>query len=141
MKYHPFLIKPNKHELENLFDIKIDDQHQIIECAQKLQEKGARNVLVTMDKDGAILLNEDGQAYHMKSAEGTLVNSVGAGDSMIAGFLAGWIKTQDYQQALLLGTACGGATAFSDGLAKKEAILLLLKQLNSSECSSGGLVE
>ena len=94
-----------------------------------------------MDKDGSILINEDGQVYHMKSAEGTLVNSVGAGDSMIAGFLAGWLKTHDYKQALLLGTACGGATAFSEGLAKKETILLLLNQLDNSDYSSGGLIE
>ena len=141
LKYHPFLIKPNKHELENLFEIKIDHQHQIVECAQKLQEKGARNVLVSMDKDGAVLISETGQIYHMKSAEGTLINSVGAGDSMIAGFLAGWLKTHDFKQALLLGTACGGATAFSDGLAKKETILHLLKQLNNSDYSSGGLIE
>ena len=142
LKYHPFLIKPNKYELESIFNTTLINDSQIIECAQLLQKQGARNVLVSLDKEGSILITENSEVYRMGIAEGTLVNSVGAGDSMIAGFLAGWMKTQDYQKALLLGTACGGATAFSDGLATKETIVDLLNHLtHNSDLSAGGLIE
>lgn len=122
LKYKPFLIKPNNHELAAMFDTVISSDEEIIFYAKKLQEKGARNVLVSMAKDGAILVDENGNVSKMGVAKGTVVNSVGAGDSMVAGFLAGWLKTGDYAYALKLGTACGGATAFHSGLAKLSEI-------------------
>lgn len=122
LKYKPFLIKPNNLELAAMFDTEISSGEDIIYYARKLQEKGAVNVLVSMAKDGALLLDEKGGIHHMKAAKGTVVNSVGAGDSMVAGFLAGWLKTGDYAYALKLGTACGGATAFHSGLATKQEI-------------------
>ncbi|MDO4416481.1 MAG: 1-phosphofructokinase [Erysipelotrichaceae bacterium] len=122
LKYKPFLIKPNNLELAAMFDTEISSEEDIIYYARKLQEKGAVNVLVSMAKDGALLLDEKGGIHRMKAAKGTVVNSVGAGDSMVAGFLAGWLKTGDYAYALKLGTACGGATAFHSGLAAKQEI-------------------
>lgn len=122
LKYKPFLIKPNNLELAAMFDTEISSEEDIIYYARKLQEKGAVNVLVSMAKDGALLLDEKGGIHRMKAAKGTVVNSVGAGDSMVAGFLAGWLKTGDYAYALKLGTACGGATAFHSGLATKQEI-------------------
>jgi 1-phosphofructokinase len=105
-----------------MFDTVISNEEEIIYYAKKLQEKGARNVLVSMAKDGAILVDENGNVSKMGVAKGTVVNSVGAGDAMVAGFLAGWLKTGDYAYALKLGTACGGATAFHSGLAKLSEI-------------------
>lgn len=122
LKYKPFLIKPNNLELAAMFNTEISSEEDIIYYARKLQEKGAVNVLVSMAKDGALLLDESGVVSRMKAAKGTVVNSVGAGDSMVAGFLAGWLKTGDYAYALKLGTACGGATAFHSGLAAKQEI-------------------
>ena len=97
--------------------------------ARKLQEQGAQNVLVSMAGDGAVLVDENGMAYQAEAPKGTLVNSVGAGDSMVAGFLAGWLETGDYGYALKLGTATGSATAFSIGLAEKPLIDELLAAL------------
>ena len=129
LKYHPFLIKPNHHELADIFDTKIETKEQLLACAAKLQEMGARNVLVSMSKDGAILLDENGNVHERKAAEGNMVSSIGAGDSMVAGFIAGWLKYHDYDEALLLGTACGSATAFHNGIAGKEDIEEVLKTL------------
>ncbi|MGM9947753.1 1-phosphofructokinase [Floccifex sp.] len=123
LKYHPFLIKPNNLELQEIFDIEFENEDQIIECAKKLQEMGARNVLVSMAKDGAILVDENGGIYRQGVCKGTVVNSVGAGDSMVAGFLAGYLKENDYEYALKLATACGGATAFHSGLATFDQIM------------------
>lgn len=122
LKFHPFLIKPNNLELEEIFDVKLTGEEDIIVYAKKLQELGARNVLVSMAKDGAILVDEEGNIYKQGVAKGEVVNSVGAGDSMVAGFIAGYIKKNDYAYALKLGTACGGATAFHSGLATREQI-------------------
>ena len=122
LKYRPFLIKPNNIELGDMFDTTISSKDDAVYYARKLQEKGARNVLVSMGKDGAVLVDENGNVSKMPAAKGTVVNSVGAGDSMVAGFLAGWLKTGDYAYALKLGTACGGATAFHSGLAEKKEI-------------------
>lgn len=122
LKYHPFLIKPNNLELAEMFDVKLQGDEDIIKYAKKLQELGARNVLVSMAKDGAILVDENGNVSKLGVAKGEVVNSVGAGDSMVAGFIAGFIKTNDYAYALKLGTACGGATAFHSGLATKDEI-------------------
>ncbi len=122
LKYKPFLIKPNNIELADMFDVTINNDDDIVYYARKLQEKGARNVLVSMAKDGAILVDENGVIHKMGVAKGTVVNSVGAGDSMVAGFIAGYTQTNDYVYALKLGTACGGATAFHLGLATNKEI-------------------
>ena len=130
MKYKPFLVKPNNHELGELFNITLQTNEEIAQYARKLQEMGARNVLVSMAGDGALLIDENGKEHFCDVCKGTVRNSVGAGDSMVAGFLAG-SKDGDYEFALKLGTATGGATAFADGLAKREDIDRLLAQLQS----------
>ncbi|MDO4467807.1 MAG: 1-phosphofructokinase [Bacillota bacterium] len=129
LKYRPFLIKPNNIELGEMFGREIRSDFDVIHYAKKLQEQGARNVLVSMAKDGAILVDENGVVSIQGVAKGEVVNSVGAGDSMVAGFIAGYIKTNDYAQALKLGTACGGATAFHSGLATREQIEEVLSTL------------
>lgn len=129
LKYHPFLIKPNNIELGQMFNVELQTEEEIIFYAKKLQELGARNVLVSMAKEGAILVDENDKVYKMGVAKGEVVNSVGAGDSMVAGFIAGYQKNKDYKYALKLGTACGGATAFHSGLATKEQIEEVLENL------------
>ncbi len=128
LKYKPFLIKPNNHELGEMFGVRIESIDDAITYAKKLREMGAVNVLVSMAGDGAILVDEYGKVHKCGVCQGTVKNSVGAGDSMVAGFIAG-AATGDYEYALKLGSATGGATAFSDGLAKNEEIYELLKQL------------
>lgn len=128
LKYKPFLIKPNNHELGEMFGVTLKTAEEIAEYAQKLKDMGARNVLVSMAGDGALLLDENGKTHLCGVCRGTVKNSVGAGDSMVAGFVAG-SERGDYEYALKLGTAAGGATAFSDGLAEKALIDELLKQL------------
>jgi len=128
LKYKPFLIKPNQDELAEIFGVNISSTDEIIEYAKRLQDMGAKNVLVSMAGNGAILNDENANIHKCESASGSVINSVGAGDSMVAGFLAG-TKNGDFSYALKLGTAAGGATAFSEGLAKKEDIDRLLKQL------------
>mgnify|MGYP003293754457 FL=1 len=128
LKYRPFLIKPNNHELAEMFGVEIRTSDDIEKYALKLREMGARNILVSMAGDGAMLFAENGSIYTCGVCSGTVKNSVGAGDSMVAGFVAG-IENGDYDYALRLGTACGGATAFSDGLAEKSLIDSLLKTL------------
>ena len=122
LKYKPFLIKPNHHELGDLFSVEIKSDEDIAKYSKKLQEMGAKNVLVSMAKDGAMLTDENGNVHKIGNAKGKLVNSVGCGDSMVAGFTAGYIKTADYSYALRLGSACGNATAFSEKLATREEI-------------------
>lgn len=122
LKYKPFLIKPNHHELGDLFSVQIKSDDDIVKYSKKLQEMGARNVLVSMAKDGAMLTDENGCVHKIGNAKGKLINSVGCGDSMVAGFTAGYIKTADYSYALRLGSACGNATAFSEKLATREEI-------------------
>lgn len=122
LKYKPFLIKPNHHELGDLFSVQIKSDDDIVKYSKKLQEMGARNVLVSMAKDGAMLTDENGCVHRIGNAKGKLINSVGCGDSMVAGFTAGYIKTADYSYALRLGSACGNATAFSEKLATREEI-------------------
>ena len=129
LKYHPFLIKPNNHELGEMFGVTLKTRDEIVTYAKKLQEMGAENVLVSMAGDGAILLTEDGIIYKAKPPKGKVLNSVGAGDSMVAGFIAGYLKTGDYEEALKLGTAAGSATAFSDDLASGEYIQKLYKEI------------
>lgn len=122
LKYKPFLIKPNHHELGDLFSAQIKSDDDIVKYSKKLQEMGAKNVLVSMAKDGAMLTDENGCVHKIGNAKGKLINSVGCGDSMVAGFTAGYIKTADYSYALRLGSACGNATAFSEKLATREEI-------------------
>lgn len=128
LKYRPFLIKPNNYELAETFDTNIESAEDIVEYARRLKYMGAINVLVSMAGDGAFLIDEHDNIHFCDSCSGMVKNSVGAGDSMIAGFIAG-CEQNDYNYALKLGTASGGATAFSDGLAKKDDIYNLLKQL------------
>lgn len=130
LPYHPFLIKPNHRELEELFQVEMNTQEDIINYAKQLQKQGAVNVLVSLGKDGALLVAEDGHVYFCKGAVGQLKNSVGSGDSMVAGFVAGYLKENHYQEAMHLGSACGGATAFSDDLADYEMIDTVYKQLD-----------
>ncbi|MBP1555395.1 MAG: 1-phosphofructokinase [Oscillospiraceae bacterium] len=129
LKYHPFLIKPNNHELGEIFGKVLKTDEEIAECARKMQEMGGRNILVSMAGDGALLLDENGQTHRIGCPKGKVVNSVGAGDSMVAGFLAGWLASGDYGYALKLGTAAGSATAFSIGLAEKPLVDELLATL------------
>ena len=127
LPYRPFLIKPNRAELGELFGKTLSSDAEIEECARRLQEEGARNVLVSMAGDGSLLLDETGAVHRLGVPKGTVRNSVGAGDSMVAGFLAGWLERRDYAGAHRLGTAAGAATAFSEGLAAKEQVLALLE--------------
>ena len=128
LKYRPFLIKPNNFELGEIFGVEMKSTEDIVKYAGKLKEMGAQNVLVSMAGDGAVLLHENGKTHVCGVCRGKVKNSVGAGDSMVAGFVAGCEKG-DYEYALKLGTASGGATAFSEGLAEKDRIYELLGQL------------
>ena len=129
LQYHPFLIKPNNIELQDMLKSAMKTDEDIINGAVILQKAGAQNVLVSMAGDGALLLTQTGEIHRIPAARGEVVNSVGAGDSMVAGFLAGYLKTGDFGQGLKLGTACGGATAFHSALATKEQIEEVLKTL------------
>ena len=129
LKYKPFLIKPNNFELGEIFGVEMKTTDDIVKYAGKLKEMGAQNVLVSMAGDGAVLLDENGKTHVCGVCNGKVKNSVGAGDSMVAGFVAGCEKG-DYEYSLKLGTASGGATAFSEGLAEKDKIFELLEQLN-----------
>ena len=129
LSYHPFLIKPNHHELGEIFHVKLSDKAEIASYAKKLQAMGAENVLVSMAGDGAVLVAEDGAVYECPAPRGKVVNSVGAGDSMVAGFLTGYLETGDYQEAFLRGAATGSASAFSEQLATREEAEALLSQL------------
>lgn len=122
LEYQPFLIKPNHHELGDLFGVEIKNDFDVVKYSKKLQDMGAKNVLVSCAKDGAILVDENGVCRKIGNASGKVVNSVGCGDSMVAGFVAGYINKSDYEYALRMGSACGNATAFSDELATKEEI-------------------
>lgn len=128
----PFLIKPNHHELGEIFGVTLTDRASVIPYAKKMQEMGAGNVLVSLAGEGAVLLAEDGSIYEAPAPEGKLVNGVGAGDSMAAGFMAGWLEKRDYAHAFHMGVAAGSATAFSEGLATGEEIAALLADYVSS---------
>ena len=127
LPYRPFLIKPNRAELGELFGRALNGDAEIEDCARRLQKEGARNVLVSMAGDGSLLLDETGSVHRLGVPAGTVCNSVGAGDSMVAGFLAGWLEHGDYTLAHRLGTAAGAATAFSERLAEKAQVLALLE--------------
>lgn len=122
LEYNPFLIKPNHHELGEIFNQEISTLEEIIFYAKELQNRGARNVLVSAGEKGAILVAEDNKVYEQNAPNGNVVNSVGAGDSMVAGFLAGYLKSNSFEEALKLGVSAGSATAFLEGLADKKKI-------------------
>lgn len=125
LQYHPFLIKPNNHELGEIFGVELSEKAEVIEYAKKLQEKGARNVLVSMAGDGAVLAAEDGSVYEAKAPKGKVINSVGAGDSMVAGFLAGYLESRNYEEAFYMGLCTGSASAFSEELATAKEVKAL----------------
>ena len=129
LKYHPFLIKPNNHELGEIFGVELKTREDVVPYGKKLQEKGARNVLISMAGEGAVLVAEDGQVFEEPAPKGQLVNGVGAGDSMVAGFMAGWMEKKDYEHAFHMGIAAGSASAFSENLATKEEINKVYQQI------------
>ena len=129
LKYHPFLVKPNNHELGEIFGVELKTREDVIPYGKKLQEKGARNVLVSMAGEGAVLIDENGREYMSEAPEGKVVNAVGAGDSMVAGFIAGYLEKKDYEYAFHKGLAAGSASAFSEQLATDEEVEALLEKL------------
>lgn len=131
LKYHPFLIKPNNHELGEIFGVELKEKAEVLKYAKKLQEQGARNVLVSMAGEGAVLAAEDGSVYESVAPKGHVVNSVGAGDSMVAGFLYGYLQSEMYKTAFQVGVATGSASAFSENLATKAEVETVLKTMIS----------
>ncbi len=132
LPYHPFLIKPNNHELGEIFGVELKTRESVVPYAKKLQEKGAVNVLVSMAGEGAVLVAEDGSVYDTPAPKGKLINGVGAGDSMVAGFMAGYMEKQDYKHAFHMGVASGSASAFSENLATKPEIEAVYRQLQEN---------
>jgi 1-phosphofructokinase len=128
LPYHPFLVKPNLYELSELFEKEITDRKDVMEYAIKVQEMGARNVLVSMGPEGAIFIADDGYVYDEKPPQGKIVNTVGAGDSMVAGFIAEYIESKSYEKALIMGLCAGSASAFSHDFATKTEIMKLLDE-------------
>ena len=129
LKYHPFLIKPNNHELAEIFHVPMDSTETIVTYAKKMQEMGAENVLISMAGDGAILVAADGSVWESPAPKGKVVNSVGAGDSMVAGFLTGYLKSGSYEEAFHMGICTGSASAFSERLATQAEVDEILKQM------------
>jgi len=129
LKYHPFLIKPNRQELSEIFNVEVKTEEDIEHYAKELQKLGARNVLISLGGEGAMLIDENGGKHKAGVLKEKVINTVGSGDSMVAGFVAGYVKTGDYGYALKLGSVCGNATAFLSGLATKEKINELLEKL------------
>lgn len=122
LPYRPFLVKPNNHELGDIFGVTLKTRDEVVPYARRMQEMGAQNVLVSMAGEGGVLVAADGQVYQSPAAKGTVVNSVGAGDSCVAGFLAGLMETGSYQTAFRMGLAAGSASAFSDHLATRPEV-------------------
>lgn len=133
LKFHPFLVKPNNHELGELYGVELRQREEVVPYAKKLQEEGAQNVLVSMAGEGAVLVAEDGAVYMSEAPKGRLVNGVGAGDSMVAGFIAGWLEEQSAQKAFKMGLAAGSASAFSENLATKEEIEAVYAAMEDSD--------
>ena len=129
LEYHPFLIKPNQHELGDIFGVKLESKEEVIPYARRLQDMGAVNVLISMGGKGAVLIDEHGKVYEADAPKGELKNSVGAGDSMVAGFMAGYLQTCNYEDAFRMGVATGSASAFSENLATKREISEVLKRV------------
>ncbi|MEE3356350.1 MAG: 1-phosphofructokinase, partial [Candidatus Weimeria sp.] len=132
LPYHPFLIKPNNYELGEIFGVELKTKEDVIPYAKKLQEKGAVNVLISMAGEGALLVTEDGEVIESNPPKGTVRNSVGAGDSMVAGFIAGYLRNRDYEEAFFTGLCTGSASAFSDELATKDEVKELLSQFDKN---------
>lgn len=128
LKHRPFLIKPNRLELAEIFQKEVETAEDVEKYARELQKMGARNVIVSLGRKGAFLLDENGAAHTAGTLKQTVVNTVGAGDSMVAGFIAGYLKSGDYEYALKLGSACGNATSFLPGLATRAKIDELIGQ-------------
>ena len=128
LPYKPFLIKPNNHELGNLFGVEVNTREDAVKYAKKLIEKGARNVLVSMSASGAVMVTEDGDVYEADAPQGEVKNSVGAGDAMLAGFLAGYIKYEDFDKAFKLGICAGSASAFSEEMATRDEVMKLYEE-------------
>ncbi len=122
LEYRPFLIKPNRQELEEIFNVSIRDNGDVTEYAKRLRDMGAVNVLVSLAGDGAVLMSEDGKVYTSAAPEGKVINSVGAGDSMVAGFLAGYLRSGDYEEAFYTGLCAGSASAFSETFATYDEV-------------------
>ena len=139
LEYHPFLIKPNNHELGELFGVELKTREEVIPYAKKLQEKGAVTVLVSMAGEGAVLIDANEDVYMAPAPKGTLVNGVGAGDSMVAGFMAGWLEKQDYEHAFCMGVSAGSASAFSEHLATKAEIEAVYQQVTGNKWSIRGI--
>lgn len=133
LEHKPFLIKPNNHELEEMFHVKLSGMEDIVKYARKLQELGARNVLISMAGDGALFVCENNKVYFSEAPKGIVKNSVGAGDSMVAGFVAGFVNTNDYVEAFKMGVSTGSASAFSENLATKQEVETLLKTIKEVE--------
>lgn len=131
LEYHPFLVKPNNHELGEIFGVELKTREEVVPYARKMQEMGAVNVLVSMAGEGAVLAAADGSIHAAPAPQGKLVNGVGAGDSMVAGFIAGWMEKKDYAHAFAMGAAAGSASAFSELLATKEEVETVYKQVVS----------
>lgn len=129
LKYKPFLVKPNNHEIGEIFGVELKTRSEVVPYAKKMQEMGAKNVLVSMAGEGAVFVGENGEVYESEAPKGKLVNSTGAGDSMVAGFLAGYMEKQDFMYALKMGLSAGSASAFSENLATKEEILNVFKTI------------
>ena len=129
LKYRPFLIKPNHHELGEIFGVELENREDVVPYAERLQEQGAQNVLVSMGGKGAVLLDAEGNVHMLPVPKGTLVNAVGSGDSMVAGFLAGWTEKKDYEHAFKMGISAGSASAFSELLATEGEIRRLYETL------------
>ena len=126
LEYNPFFIKPNQHELGDIFNVTLNTQEEVIPYALELKKMGAVNVCVSMGGKGAILVADDGNVYKAKAPDGILKNSVGAGDSLVAGFLSGWIEKKDYEYAFRKGVATGSASAFSERLWQLTEKLMIL---------------
>lgn len=131
LDYHPFLIKPNNYELGEIFGVELKTREEVIPYAKKLREKGAVNVLVSMAGEGAVLAAEDGMIYQSLAPKGELKNGVGAGDSMVAGFLAGWMEKKEYKHAFYMGLAAGSASAFSENLATRKEVENVYQMIQS----------
>lgn len=138
LEYRPFLIKPNNHELGEIFGTEFHTREEVVPYARKLREKGARNVLVSMSGQGAVLVDEKGEVHALPAPKGTLVNAVGAGDSMVAGFLAGWTEKRDFEHAFRMGISTGSASAFSEQLATREEVERVFASLDAQARAAAG---
>ena len=138
LEYKPFLIKPNHHELGAIFDKELQNKYEVAECAVLLHKKGAKNVFVSMAGDGGVLVTENGQAMYLDAPKGKVINSTGAGDSAVAGFIAGYIENESYEKAFIRGICAGSASAFSHDLASKAEIDTLEAQIKEIEYITRG---